>query len=287
MVVESESLDHAKVLAELRQLLGDSLVEISVETAEAPEAMQAECVDTHCDAPLRGGVGIQEVNNANIVLGYCSAGFLATNSFGQERLITAGHCTDGGNNNWRAAQPRTGAWHVIGRPAAERFSGTGDFATVVINNVPGWEPRGLALVHESNGVRPTARDERYPINGVGTSGQVGVGVNGGFLCFTGIVNVNPTRCGRLTAVGQSSTYNGVTVNNLGRVDVSVCSGMSGGPVYVGRIGYGIVASGTGGSFNTNYDTWIIPQRTANCRTRMYYQGLAQVLTDFDLTLMAP
>ena len=281
LVVETEKADTSGILdSVLNQIDGKGDVRIKVQQSIAPEAMQAECVDTHCDAPLRGGSLIQELPG-----GVCTAGFLATNAFGQERLITAGHCPFGATNNYRAAQPRSGGWHIIGQPAAVRFTANGDFATLVINNVPGWEPRGIVVVHDSNANnRPTVRDERYPINGVGSSGQVGIG---GFLCVTGAVNLNPTRCGQLQSVGQTSTYRGVTVNNLGRIGVTVCGGMSGGPVYVGGLGYGIVAAGGGSTFNTNWNTWALPTRTSTCRGNLLYQGLTQILNDFNLTLMAP
>lgn len=89
------------------------------------------------------------------------------------------------------------------------------------------------------------------------------------------------------AVGQSSTYQGTTVNNLGQINVTVCQGMSGGPVYAGGLGYGIVASGGGNSFNSTWNSWIWPNTNATCRRNMFYQGLGQIMSDLNLTLMAP
>lgn len=79
----------------------------------------------------------------------------------------------------------------------------------------------------------------------------------------------------------------MTVNNLGRIGVAVCRGMSGGPVYVARLGFGIVVAGGGSTFSTNWDTWIVPTTNSTCRGNLLYQGLNQVLNDFNLTLMAP
>jgi len=171
-----------------------------------------------CDAPLRGGVKTY----VNISDPACSTAFNArSNSDGKWYVLTAGHCGAIGTE-FRAYQPSTGLYHVIGDVHNRHDSGNDDFAIIGINNVPGWDPENWVYVHAS---ADTVQDSNYAITGVSTS-PIGTRV-----CLSGANS--GTDCGDVVEVNWDGP------GGLARAEYCSESGDSGGAIYSNHNARGI------------------------------------------------
>lgn len=173
-----------------------------------------------------GGAGIDD---GSIV---CSAGFNVVRG-GQNYLLTAGHCTAG-----------LPTWSGIGPSVASNYPGT-DFG----------------LIRNDNDDAPGAVDlyngSRQPIS------RVGVAVVGQRVCASGWAT--KLTCGTVTAVNQTVDYgNGNVVHGLIKTTVHTDHGDSGGPLFSGSLGLGMVSGGDG--------------------TTDYFQPLGPVLVAYHVSL---
>ncbi|MFB7420790.1 S1 family peptidase [Streptomyces sp. NPDC056210] len=171
----------------------------------------------------------------------CSAGFnvvLAGNPF----LVTAGHCGKKGSE-WR---DKSGA--AIGTMVESVFP-LDDYALVKYNT--GSYPSAVNLYNGTNRIftlgTPTIGMQ------VSRSGST-----------TGVQN------GRITGLNATVNYgNGLTVDGLIQTNVCAEPGDSGGPLFSGGMGLGILSGGYG-----------------NCKTGgvTYYQPMNELVTKYSLTL---
>jgi streptogrisin B len=231
----------------------------STTTTTAPPPRCNSSTFPHCDEPLRAGLWTQ-VSGVET----CTVGFIAR-SGSTYFAFTAGHCWTGSStHNWSVRMPKTGSFHVVGPMTNRNFSSSGDMAVIRVNNPSGWAlPRNWVYVRQSDGDRKTTEDPQYPITATGTS----PGLVGSYVCYTGGGGTGAwqgtgTRCGIVETHETPLTYMGVTVQRLARVRVQWCKGMSGGPVYVNRIAYGIAVA-----FSEPNSS------DGRCGSYMYYQGI--------------
>jgi streptogrisin D len=181
------------------------------------------------DNLLLGGDGI---NDGKIV---CSAGFNVV-ARGQSYLLTAGHCT--------AGMP---TWQGIG-PSVESGFPSGDYGLIRDDSADG--PGDIDLY---NGTM-------QPITSVGTA------TVGQRVCASG--QTTQVTCGQVTAVNQTVDYgNGDVVHGLIKTNVHTDHGDSGGSLFAGPIGLGMVSGGDG--------------------TVDYFQPLAPALHAYGLALAVP
>lgn len=192
--------------------------------------------NVYCDAPLRGGVGI----NANTS---CSAAFnVRSTSDGRRFLLTAGHCNAGGTWTTRFAN---GDVHTLGTRHNSYYNSTGDAMIISLNNPSGWNPQPWVFVTGSGG---TTRNEAYAI---ARDGGTTIGMS---VCMTG--QRDGTQCG---TVIDNDTGGAGGVLHVAQVDGGcIRGGDSGGAVYRNGTAFGIVHGGyfPGGNNNVCSITWL-------------------------------
>lgn len=186
-------------------------------------------------APLASGdrlLGGDEINNGKII---CSAGFNVVKD-DRSYLLTAGHCTADLTD-----------WQGIG-PAVVSVFPDSDYGLIRDDSA---DPRGAVNLYDGT---------VQPIRSVGTA-KIGMKV-----CASG--KTTKVTCGKVTAVDQTVDYgDGNVVHGLIKTDVHTDHGDSGGSLYDGTVGLGVVSGGDG--------------------TTDYFQPLGPALTAYGLALAAP
>jgi hypothetical protein len=178
------------------------------------------------DGVLLGG---DSINDAKII---CSAGFNVLQG-GVRYLLTAGHCTQG-----------LPSWTGVGPSVVSAFPGT-----------------DYGVIRDDQATAPGAVDRwdgtAQPITGTATA-TVGEAV-----CASG--QTTHVTCGHVIAVGLTVDYgDGNVVRGLIETDVHTDHGDSGGALFDGAIGLGMVSGGDG--------------------TTDYFQPLPPVLAAYGLVL---
>lgn len=169
----------------------------------------------------------------------CTAGFTVRrgSTYG---LLTAGHCTSG-----RPAWSRGG--HALGPSTRSVFPGS-DIGLVRVDDPGYWHPRP-AVVY------------RGGTRAIDTAGTVPVGAT---VCKTG--RTSGTTCGTVRAVDVTVSYAEGPVHGLYQTTVCTRSGDSGGPLYTGRTGLGLVSGGDDARCGAGYRSYFQPIGPALRRT---------------------
>jgi streptogrisin C len=227
---------------------------VHVRSDAAPDV--AACTYPNCDSPLRGGVNIHG----------CTAGFMTQSKVDTKKyVLTAGHCVNGGGTKHTHLADLTEV--DIGPVHNFTFGAGGDMGIIRIVDTGYWDPKPWVYVTASNGGYPTTKNESYTIEGTGYSSAL----IGKYLCKTG--KTSSTTCGKVEAIGVTVNYPGVTVHNLGRANIHICKGDSGGPLYVKHIAYGLVS---GLKFYPGSN---------QCGDTLYYQGVKGAADAMNVVLL--
>lgn len=178
--------------------------------------------------------------------GRCSAGFNTVSSSGRQYVATAGHCTEG-FPSW------TGDGQNIGPTAASNFPGD-DYGAIRIDNPAALQPSGGVLYY--GGFQDIASAGRVPV--------------GGGVCKTG--STTGTTCGNVAAYNVTVNYGGGDiVRGLTQTNVCTQPGDSGGPLFAGSVGQGVVSGGSvGGCSQAGF--------------RSFFQPLDEILSSYGLRL---
>jgi streptogrisin D len=186
-------------------------------------------------APLASGdrlLGGNEISDGRII---CSAGFNVVKD-DRSYLLTAGHCTADLTD-----------WQGVG-PAVVSVFPESDYGLIRDDSA---DPQGAVNLYDGT---------VQPIRSVGTA-TVGMKV-----CASG--KTTKVTCGKVTAVDQTVDYgDGNVVYGLIRTDVHTDHGDSGGSLFNGSVGLGVVSGGDG--------------------TTDYFQPLGAALTAYGLSLATP
>jgi Trypsin len=156
----------------------------------------------------------------------CTSGFNQQDTDGYPRTLTAGHCGNGVLGN---------SWHISGGDTfgyvkESHFAGA-DWSSIGLNKDPAW--------HFPWEVKQAGGLPNQPIN---SYAQAYVGEN---LCMTG--QTSGTKCGKVTATNVTVNYVPAgAVYGLTQTTIPSGPGDSGGPVYNGSIGVGLVSGGPQG-----------------------------------------
>lgn len=164
----------------------------------------------------------------------CTVGFLVRTSGGDNGFVTAGHCGGAGDSTRGYNLRPLGTFRLSIFPGA-------DWALVIVND--NWIPT------------PTATgSQEAPV--------------GASVCKTG--STTGVTCGTVTAKNVTVNYAQGTVTGLTRTTICAEPGDSGGPVFAGTQGQGIISGGSG-----------------NCASGgiTYFQPLNPVLASGNLTLL--
>lgn len=209
-----------------RERLGDSLAIASWSGSVERQACTYREEKFVCDAPLRGGLTLYLENGTP----WCTTAFYARSlSDNKPYIMTAGHCIFyGGSGFYKAWQPKTGIFHVIGQPHNYSFEGNDDYAIIRIDRpgVDAWNPKPWVYVHESS---ETVLDPDYYIKGTETSPP------DTRVCISGSNLLIITSCGEV----QEINWNGET--GLARAEYCSDPGDSGAPIYSDHYARGIHA----------------------------------------------
>ncbi|MFG1920413.1 S1 family peptidase [Cryptosporangium sp. NPDC048952] len=177
--------------------------------------------------------------------GRCSSAFNATT--GQDAfIITAGHCTD-------AIDTWTDGQQVIGESALTQFPGN-DYGVIRVDDAQALDPQPAVI----------NQDQAQPISG---TTQVPVG---SAVCKTG--STTGTTCGVVQAFDTTVVYPEGAVQGLIQTDVCSQPGDSGGALFAGDQGQGIVSGGSLGDCD-------IPGFVS------FFQPINEVLEDTGLQLI--
>ena len=184
-----------------------------------------------------------------------------------EVFLTAGHCVDSGGT--KHTHVANGNEVAIGPVHNYTFGPGGDMGIIRILDTGYWKPKAWVYVTASNGGYPTTKNESYTISGTGYSSAL----IGQYLCKTG--KTSGTSCGKVEAIGVTVNYSseGVTVHNLGRANIHICKGDSGGPLYVKHVAYGLVS---GLRFYPGNN---------QCGDTLYYQGVKGAADAMNVVLL--
>lgn len=162
----------------------------------------------------------------------CTSGFNQQDVNGVPRTLTAGHCGNGVLGN---------GWHVTG----------GDtFGYIKESHYPGadWssisQPSADPAWQFPWAVKQAGGLPNQPIN---SYAQPYVGEN---LCATG--QTSGTKCGKVTATNVTVNYSQGPIYGTAQTTIAAGPGDSGGPVYNGSIGVGLVSGGPQGGGPPTY-----------------------------------
>ncbi len=200
------------------------------------------CVQAmYCDAPMRGGVGIQP-KGSTCCNPDCTAGFKATGkTFGNRFMMTAGHCIVGtGASKWisyTTSQNPTEAVKDLGTVEAYTYPNH-DWAVIKANNTYWDKPSWPTIVAEWGVTqeRPiTAESESYVGQLVCHSGSKSGAVVG--VTCGNVTRVNVTEISELDGVVYGLLYDLTEFANI-----CALPGDSGGPVFAGNTALGIFSS---------------------------------------------
>lgn len=231
-----------------------------------------------CSAPVRGGIGITRTGVA------CSAGFnVASNSDNLRYLITTAHCFAAPGTAWSAISSDGTSTYAIGAQHGSGVYTSSQDAGIIREssaNVAG--PNRVFVAPSTSPSYPTTRNESYTISATpGTSGPL----VGHYVCASG--TTGGTSCGYVNNVGYQSPLTGNT--GFARViqdtvdgvsQGAACHGDSGGSVYVGHVGYGLVAE-------TNTTTVAYTRNGADCFGDWLYRGLSGALNATNVHMVSP
>lgn len=252
VVGDGASTASQTAAANLQREYGGALRVVSAAGVPRTAACVTGEFNVYCDAPLRGGVGI----NANTS---CSAAFnVRSRTDGVRYLLTAGHCNAGGTWTTRFANGET---HVIGPRHNSYYNADGDAMIIRLNNPSGWNPKPWVFVTGSDG---TTRNEGY---GIARDGSTTIGMA---VCMTG--QRDGTQCGEVI---DNDTGGAGGVRHVAQVDGGcIRGGDSGGAVYKSGTAYGIVHGGyfPGGNNNVCSITWL-------------YQGVRGAMSKLNVRLV--
>lgn len=164
----------------------------------------------------------------------CTVGFLVTTPYGDNGFITAGHCGGVGTHTWGFNQEPQGVFQISVFPSK-------DWALVIVNDNWILDPQATG-------------SQEAPI--------------GGSVCKIG--STTGMTCGTITAKNVTVNYPQGTVSGLTQTTICAEPGDSGGPVFSGTEGQGIVSGGSG-----------------NCSVggTTYFQPLNPILVEGNLTLV--
>jgi streptogrisin D len=201
---------------------------ISVEHTDRSFTEQG-LLDTEAPSTVYGG---DQISDGHLL---CSSGFNLVKD-GQPYLLTAGHCTADMTD-----------WQGIGPAVVSEFPET-DYG--LIRNDSATAPGDIDLYNGK-------------VQAIRSIGKASVGQA---VCASG--HTTKVTCGKVTAVNQTVDYgDGNVVRGLIKTNVHTDHGDSGGPLFDGAAGIGVVSGGDG-------------------RTD-YFQPLATAATAYHLTLAAP
>ncbi|WP_084614453.1 S1 family peptidase [Nakamurella lactea] len=191
-----------------------------------------------CTSPMRGGVYIKGASHTA-----CSAGFMVKSMTDSSHyILTAGHCATGGDvENFTGLRVSDLQQVSIGKAHSSQYdpSHGSDSAIVHVTNTASWGSGTnntvyvLASSEVIDDVRyVTTRNENYAITAARYSSTLPVN---SYLCRTG--TSSGTKCGPFRGTEAGKTY----LDFYARV----CSGDSGGPVYIAHTAHGIVSQMVG------------------------------------------
>ena len=193
---------------------------------QSPEP--AACTRATCSPPIRGGVAItmanEDKNHNPIPVAGCTSGFDVAGSNGWHYVLTAGHCFLEVGANFSLIGS-TWLGQKDSRLTSDQYPQDGAIMPFRVigstNYVNTWEPAGSP----KNRVF-TAKNALYPITGMYTFDQIGVGW---VVCAEGATR--GTNCGTV----HDKDTGGI------RTDICVQAGDSGGPLYsqVDQRAYGV------------------------------------------------
>lgn len=242
-----------KFLADARLAYGAALVETRTALRTGAQA----CALPYCDAPLRGGVGINSDNGVG-----CTAGFTAKKPDGTKWVLTAGHClTAAGFNPWQWwwTSNANGATRPVRGAAQGWWYGGGHADHAVLSVDYGAE-------NPQNWVYAKATSPAYTI----TSSAPGPALWGTYLCKSG--RTSGHMCGTVLSPFQTVTYkSGVTVKGMVKATIFTCKGDSGGPVYASHKAYGITSGST--------------LEFGSCGSHVYFTPVSTALAELGVQLM--
>jgi streptogrisin D len=188
---------------------------------------------------FRGGEAITTPSGSR-----CTSAFNTRSGSGTIYTLTAGHCTNI-SSSWRAQGT------TLGTRAASNFPGD-DFGAIRVTNLA-LNPVGE--IRNGSGVIDITRASRVPV--------------GSTVCKTG--STTGTTCGTVQAYNVTVNYAQGTVFGLTRTTVCTQPGDSGGPLFAGSAGQGIVSGGTTGGCSGNFFS--------------IFQPVDEALSRYGLTLM--
>jgi hypothetical protein len=204
----------------------------------------------HVAAPSLAGGTLYAGQSIEMIWGtggsICTSGFNQQDATGVPRTLTAGHCGNGVLGN---------GWHITG----------GDtFGYIKESHFPGadWSsisrPSADPTWHYPWEVKQAGGLPNQPIN---SYAQAYVGEN---LCATG--QTSGTKCGTVTATNVTVNYREGAIYGTTQTTISTAPGDSGGPVYNGSIGVGLVSGGPqgGGAPTFIYPAQCDPGRPQVC-----------------------
>lgn len=270
-IVNQLVADHPGVM---KVVLNDSTVPTLAPASSCAEDASAE---PGCSQPFRGG---QKITIGSAGGEFCTLGFsTASDSDSKPYSITAGHCLADipvgtaiyALNGAGQTNPYAANWNH-----SFVVNSSHDWGIVALNS--GLQQEGDVYVQATSGSRPTTRNENYAINGV--SGTI----VGDFYCKSGASG--GTACGQVDAVGVTNTSGSDPITNLAEVGQGgtghyTCKGDSGGPVYAGNRGVGLVQS-----IDVDAPAGTAPNGQ-QCFYIWYYVSLNSALNDMHVHLVSP
>ncbi|MBN2100829.1 trypsin-like serine protease [Candidatus Dojkabacteria bacterium] len=233
--------------------------------------VDTNCYFPYCDSPLRGGVGISGSNNYSAP--YCTAGFMVRGNSGTRYVLTAGHCSSGGNG-W-ATYTSSGSLKKIGPIHRSVYNQRIDAMIIKIReDTYNWNVQGSVFITNGLGIDGfwgPSYNENYDINGTSTSGNL----VGSRICKTGAAT--GSSCGAVHEVDIEVAFADQVSTNLVRAGYCNNYGDSGGPVFRNGKALGI---NKGGNLSYGYKISI----NGYCNDEQYYTGIRPIIRAMDNTI---
>lgn len=236
-----------------------------------------DCNNHYCDAPLRGGVRIDKVeDNTGCTSGFIVRGYATGNRY----VLTAGHCSHGYTGSTWTSQEDVLFFPVdrtIGTVSRNEVNNNIDAMIILRDNNQSWlwTTAGAVYMRAGGGYGSTTPPSRTTMWDIARTSS-NSGLEGERICVTGF---NGSSCGFIIDVNVTKSVDGYLFHNQVRAAYCATKGDSGAPVVRGNYTHHALGIHSNGADVVDSNGQVVDK----CSNVEHYTGINSIISAFDNT----